>query len=294
MDGLLVLNKPRGITSREVVDRAEAWFPGVRIGHAGTLDPLATGVLVLALGRATRLIEYVQQMDKTYVAGVRLGAVSDTDDAAGPVRPVADARAPTGEELTAAVREFVGRIEQVPPAFSAAHVEGRRAYALARKGKAVELTPRAVHVYRLEVLHYDYPELDLVVDCGKGTYVRALARDLGRRLGCGAYLTALTRTRIGPFTLDEALDPAQGADEARLRLLPIRTAVSGLPTVSLSADQVRSLRHGQRLPWPAEPRPGAGDLAVLGPDGELVAVARWSGTDRLLVPHKVIAAREQG
>src|SRR5262249_45363855 len=160
---------------------------GTRLGHTGTLDPLATGVLVLCVGSATRLADYVQRMSKTYRSLFRLGARSDTDDADGAVTPVAGAAAPEPAALEACLRQFVGTIEQVPPAYSAAKVTGQRAYDLARRGREVSLQARAVQVHGIEVLRYDYPELEVEVRCGKGTYIRALARDLGARLGCGAY-----------------------------------------------------------------------------------------------------------
>src|SRR5262249_9674427 len=178
-DGLLVLDKPAGITSRSAVDRALRWFPRrTRLGHAGTLDPLATGVLVLCLGGATRLAEYVQRMGKTYTSTFVLGATSDTDDADGTVTPVPGAADPGRGAVAAALAGLVGTLEQVPPAFSAAKVTGRRAYDLARRGEEVPLRPRPVEVYGIDVLRYEYPFLDVEVRCGKGTYIRALARDL--------------------------------------------------------------------------------------------------------------------
>jgi tRNA pseudouridine55 synthase len=285
-DGLLVVNKPRGVTSRDVVDQAEKLFPGVRVGHAGTLDPLATGVLVLCLGKATRLIEFVQDLGKSYAVTVRLGAWSDTDDATGDVRPVADPPIPTAARVTEALQGFVGAITQVPPAFSAALIEGRRAYALARKGKEVALAPRTVRIDRITPGDYSWPHLAFTMDCGKGTYVRAVARDLGQKLGCGALVTVLTRTRIGPFHLAEAVDLAAGAEAARSRLLPLAAAVAGLPQVTLDEPLVGRLRHGQRVPWPGSPT-GA-PLAVLDRAGNLAAVARWEEPTGALKAVKVM------
>src|ERR1043166_4448316 len=180
--GLLVVDKPGGITSRDAVDRAQRWFPkGTRIGHTGTLDPLATGVLVLCIGSATRLTEYVQRMAKTYRAGIVLGARSDTDDADGAITPVSDIRTPAAGEVQAALAAFVGNIAQVPPAFSAAKLGGRRAYDLARRGQDVSLAPRTVTIHGIDLLSYGFPQLEIEVRCGKGTYVRSLARDLGER-----------------------------------------------------------------------------------------------------------------
>src|SRR5262245_19826772 len=185
VDGLLVLDKPGGITSRDAVDRAQRWFPRrTRIGHTGTLDPLATGVLVLCLGVATRLTEYVQRMAKTYRSTFRLGARSDTDDADGTVTPFTEAPVPSDADVRACLAGFVGEIEQTPPPYSAAKVTGRRAYGLARRGEDVELAPRRVQIYGIDVLAYNYPLLELEVRCGKATYIRSLARDAGERLGC--------------------------------------------------------------------------------------------------------------
>ncbi len=168
--GLLVVDKPGGITSRAVVDRAQGWFPrGTRIGHTGTLDPLATGVLVLCVGQATRLTEYVQRMEKVYRAGVRLGARSDTDDADGNVTSVPVTSPPDRDAVTRALQAFLGPIEQVPPAFSAAKDAGRRAYSLARRGQDVNLAPRIVQIYEINLISFDYPTLDLEIRCGKGT-----------------------------------------------------------------------------------------------------------------------------
>ena len=283
-NGLLVLDKPSGITSRDAVDRAAAWFPRkTKIGHAGTLDPLATGVLVLAVGPATRLIEYVQAMPKAYRTRVRLGATSDTDDADGTVTPT-PAAAPVEEAaVRAALAAFLGEVEQVPPAYSAARVEGRRAYALARRGADVALAPRRVRIDRIDVREYCWPELELDVECGKGTYIRSIARDLGRAVGVGGYVTALRRLRIGPFTVEDAVPLEADAATACGKLLPLAAAVSGFPVVRATADEVRRLRNGQSIP-----APGAGEVAVLDEAGELVAVGRVTGG--LLKPEKVMGA----
>lgn len=274
-DGLLVVDKPRGLTSREALDRAARWFPrSARPGHAGTLDPLATGVLVLCLGGATRLVEYVQQMGKTYRSTFRLDGTSDSDDADGTVTPVERARDPGEKAVAAALASFVGRISQVPPAYSAAKVGGRRSYDLARGGKEVELRPREVEVYGIDVLRYTYPELEVEVRCGKGTYIRALARDLGKQLGCGGYVQALRRTRVGPFTTDNALTLDVRREEARQRLLPMALALAELPRVVLSAGELDRLRRGQAVGLPKAAVAPEGDVAVFAEGGEVVAVAR--------------------
>jgi tRNA pseudouridine55 synthase len=288
LHGLLVLDKPGGITSRDVVDRALRWLPrGTKVGHTGTLDPLATGVLVLCLGAATRLTEFVQDMDKTYRAGARLGARSDTDDADGTVAPVEVAAPPGRAAVEEALRGFVGEIDQVPPAYSAAKVSGRRAYDLARRGREVALGARRVRVYGIDLLAYEYPRLEIEVRCGKGTYIRSLARDLGERLGCGGYVEALRRTQVGPFRADGAVPPDAGAAVALAKVLPVSAAVSELPRVAVGDAAVTRLRQGQGVPYDG---PAAGEVAVFDGRGGLVAVARYDGTRRLLRPEKVLPA----
>jgi tRNA pseudouridine55 synthase len=289
LHGLLVLDKPGGMTSRDAVDRAQRWFPrGTRLGHTGTLDPLATGVLVLAAGAATRLTEYVQAMPKTYRARVLLGACSDTDDADGVVTPAAVDRPPDRDAVGRALPGFVGAIEQVPPAYSAAKVTGRRAYDLARRGEGVALRPRRVHVYGIDVLAYDYPRLELEVRCGKGTYVRSLARDLGERLGCGGLIEALRRTRVGPFDAAAALPLDAGPDAARAALRPLSAAVAELPRVMLRPAEAAALRRGQAVPaGDAALAADGAEVAALDAAGALVAVARLDRRRGMIRPEKV-------
>jgi tRNA pseudouridine55 synthase len=296
LHGVLVLDKPGGMTSRDAVDRALAWFPrGTRVGHTGTLDPLATGVLALCVGAATRLTEYVQRMGKTYRAGILLGARSDTDDADGTITPVAGASAPGPAAVRACLDGFVGETAQVPPAYSAAKVTGRRAYDLARRGEEVELQPRTVQVYGIAVLAYEYPHLELEVRCGKGTYIRALARDLGERLGCGGLVSTLRRTRVGPFTVEDAVPLDAGGAEARARLLPVAAAVAGLPRVTVSAGEAARLRHGQAIrPQGVRTLPADEEVAVFDPSGALVGVARAQPRQGLLSPVKILSDAAQG
>jgi tRNA pseudouridine55 synthase len=295
LDGLLVLDKPGGITSREAVDRALRWFPrGTKIGHTGTLDPLATGVLVLCLGGATRFAEYVQRMSKTYRSTFRLGARSDTDDAQGTVRPGSVTAPPDEGAVRAALTRFVGLLAQVPPAYSAAHVSGRRAHELARKGQEVRLEARPVRVYGIAVLAYAYPVLEVEVHCGKGTYIRSLARDLGEALGCGGYVQVLRRTRVGPFSADDAVPLSATAAEALARLEPAQRALEELPRVTLAEGDARRLAHGQRLrigqplSAPADADAAGFEVAVHDPTGRLVAIACCDPRERLLRPLKVI------
>lgn len=289
-NGLLILDKPAGITSRDAVDQAARWFPPrTRLGHTGTLDPLATGVLVLCIGVATRLSEYVQDMDKVYETTFLLGSTSDTDDADGVLEQVKTASAPADAEIRAALDSFLGEIDQVPPAFSATKVEGRHAYDLARRGKVVKLQPRRISIYGIELLSYGYPLLHLRIHCGKGTYIRSLARDLGENLGCGALVQMLRRTRIGPFRVEDALQLHEDAATAQARLQPCAMALMGLPAWRLNSDDARRLRLGQFIPWNehvdfAEDR----DIAVFDESNNLVGVARFLVEKKLLRPHKII------
>jgi tRNA pseudouridine55 synthase len=291
-DGLLVIDKPRGLTSRDVVDRAQRWFPrGTRVGHTGTLDPLATGVLVLCVGRATRLAEFVQDMKKVYRAGLRLGARSDTDDAEGAVTRVEVSRPPSRTEIEIALRGFIGEIEQVPPAYSAAKVAGRRAYDLARCGEAVSLKPRRVRIDRIDVLAEAYPRLELEIHCGKGTYIRSLARDLGNRLGCGALIETLRRVRVGVFEAANALPLEADAASARAALLPLSAALADLPRVVLTDPEAARLVRGQSLPLAAfkiEPSATNGDrAAAFDRNGSLIALVDVDRSTGFLRPGKV-------
>lgn len=286
LDGLLVLDKPGGLTSRSALDLAMRWFPrGTRLGHTGTLDPLATGVLVVCLGSATRLAEYVQRMPKTYRSTFRLGARSDTDDADGTVAPVAGALPPDESALRAALAGFVGTREQVPPAYSAAKVTGRRAYDLARAGRSVALTARPVAVYNIELCSYVYPLLEVEIRCGKGTYIRSLARDLGEHLGCGGLVQTLRRTAVGPFTADDAISLDADPEAARARLRPREEALVELPRVVLSATAANQMSQGRAVSLPAGID---GEVSVWDEAGRLVAVARADTAQRLLLPEKVL------
>jgi tRNA pseudouridine55 synthase len=292
IDGLLVLDKPTGMTSRTAVDQALRWFPrGTRVGHTGTLDPLATGVLVLTLGKATRLGEYVQRMSKTYRAGIRLGARSDTDDANGVLTPTPGAAPPDLAALQQCLAGFVGTIEQVPPAYSAAKVTGQRAYDLARRGEEVSLRPRPVQIYRIDLVDYEWPHLALEVHCGKGTYIRSLARDLGERLGCGGYIQSLRRTRVGPFTAERGLSLDADAATARAALLPAAEALAELPHIPISEEAAQRLRHGLAVLLPPawqRLRTPEGTEAAVWAAGSLVAVVTIDAGKGLLRPRKVL------
>jgi tRNA pseudouridine55 synthase len=208
MQGVLNVDKPAGASSARVVNVVKRLLPrGTKIGHAGTLDPFATGVLLLLVGKSTKLCERLMDEPKQYEATVRLGGTTETDDPESPETPTPGAAEVTVDAVRAAIAPLVGEVLQRPPAFSALKVAGRRAYDLARGGQAVELEPRRVRVDAIELLDYAWPLVKLRVDCGRGTYVRAIARDLGMSLGVGGYLTELRRTRVGPFAAREAVTP---------------------------------------------------------------------------------------
>lgn len=280
MFGLLNINKPSGITSRDVVNRVQRLVRGVKIGHAGTLDPLATGVLVVALGSATRLVEYVQRMPKTYLGTFLLGRTSDTEDIDGQVVELEGPPQPTVAELEAVLSRFLGTIQQLPPAYSALKVQGRRAYELARRGDAVELLPRPIEVHRLTIVRYAYPELELEVCCGSGTYVRSLGRDVAQAVGTGAVMSALVRMAVGDFRIEEActLDELT-ADTIESRLLPAVRATLGLPTVQLTDEEIRRVANGLLIPnrWKSD----AAELAAVDSQNRLVAVLVGRGRGQL-------------
>ncbi len=292
--GLLVIDKPRGMTSRAVVDELQvAFHPGTRLGHTGTLDPLASGILVICVGVATRLTEYIQRMDKTYEARLRLGARSDTDDGEGAIEQTPGVQPPPSEAVLQTLQSFIGEIQQIPPAYSAAKVTGRRAYDLARAGRDFSLRPRTVHIRSLDLLAYHYPWLDIQVCCGKGTYIRSLARDLGERLGCGALVETLRRTRVGPF--DQTLAHALGSAtlEMSKQLLPLSLAAAALPRIDLQESEIVHIRHGRRIPWPPFFDPArlpmyAQELAAFDSDNQLVAVVGIDHEQKVLFAQKVL------
>ena len=294
-DGLLLVDKPGGWSSHDVVARSRRLCGTRKVGHAGTLDPMATGVLVLGVGRGTKLLTFLVGADKEYTATIRLGQATITDDAEGEVTAVGDVAGTDRPALDAAVARLTGDIEQVPSSVSAIKVKGERSYARVRAGEQVELAARPVRVSRFDVLDVrsteaeGHPELDVdvVVEVSSGTYVRALARDLGADLGCHGHLTALRRTRVGGLTLAHAhtLDELSalresGGEDALLPLTPLeQAAAAALVTRELTEPEARALGYGQRIdsasPGRTEP------VAALGPDGSLVAVLDESrGTAR--------------
>jgi tRNA pseudouridine55 synthase len=298
--GLVIVDKPGGMTSHDVVARIRRLAGTRRVGHAGTLDPMATGVLVVGVEKATRLLGYLALTDKQYDATIRLGQSTSTDDAEGDITGAASAAAVSAETLAGAVAGLTGDIQQVPPAVSAIKVGGQRAYRLTRAGAAPDLKPRPVTVHEFTVTAArpagDLLDVDVTVRCSSGTYIRALARDLGSALGTGGHLTRLRRIRVGGYGLDTARTLDQLAD--RFEVLPLaQAAAKAFPRRDLSADEARRLAHGGRLAAApaadARPRPGpdsgsgpaaAGPTAAYAPDGTLIALlTEQSGQARPLV-----------
>jgi tRNA pseudouridine55 synthase len=250
--GLLNIDKPRGETSRWVVNQIQRAVRPAKTGHAGTLDPIATGVLIVCVGQATRLVEYVQMMRKRYRAEFQLGRTSATEDIEGEINELQNPPVPSIAEIERAAKQLTGEIMQRPPAFSALKVAGHRSYDLARRGQAVELAPRPVTIFSIETVSYVYPQLILDIQCSGGTYVRSIGRDLAESLGTGAVMSALVRNSIGSFRLDDALDPSQlTADTVAQHLIPPPRAVEQLQSIALNEEQLNRLRFGQHLDLPA-------------------------------------------
>ena len=301
LDGILVVAKPPGPTSHDIVALVRRLAATRRVGHGGTLDPFAAGVLPVFLGHATRVVEYHLGDRKAYRATVCFGAASTTDDLEGELTPAAGP-APTRDALESALAGLTGTISQRPPAYSAVKVAGRRAYAMARAGQDVTLASRTVTIDSIDLVSWDDTEPDrpvavLDVACSAGTYIRAIARDLGEQLGNAAYLGALTRTTSGGFTLEDAASlesiraaATDGPDGITSLLRPIDTGLEAFPLVDLTADEVAAVSRGQFVS-PARGRPAAAPhYRLRGPDGRLVAIA--TGSSGRLAPEKVFVAPE--
>ncbi len=279
--GLVVVDKPGGMTSHDVVARVRRLAGTRKVGHAGTLDPMATGVLVVGVERATRLLGHLQGHDKVYEATVRLGASTTTDDAEGEVVATHATDHLDDAAVRAALAGFVGELDQVPSAVSAVKVDGRRAYDRVRAGEEVTLAPRRVTVHALDVREVragEHLDVDVVVHCSSGTYIRAIARDLGAALGVGGHLTALRRTAVGSFGLDRARTLEELADD--LALVPLTDAARGtFPGVDLTAEAAADVRIGRRLDLDLAAEAGTEEspVAVFAPDGEFLALYEQAG-----------------
>ncbi|HLJ80844.1 MAG TPA: tRNA pseudouridine(55) synthase TruB [Ktedonobacterales bacterium] len=299
MDGIFILNKAAGMTSHDVVARVRRLARQKRVGHAGTLDPAATGVLPVCLGQATRVAEYLSESGKAYRATIRFGTVTDTYDAEGGVvrtAPVAIAE----EEIAAALPSFLGEQMQAPPVYSAIKRGGQPLYKLARAGKEVVVELRPIVIYALRIISWSPPDLTLDVECGKGTYIRSLAYDLGERMGPGAHLAALVRTRSGPFTLKqsitlEALEVALAGESWQDHLYAADEALLERRAAILGPENVARVRNGQLLRFDDSlramelPPPEDGELLrAYSTDGRFLGILRWEAEAAAWQPHKVL------
>lgn len=295
--GILLVDKPQGWTSHDAVARTRRLAGTRKVGHAGTLDPMATGLLILGIGSSTRLLTYIVGTDKEYEATIRLGAGTSTDDAEGelqPWAPPAAVEALADDAVRAAIADLTGHIEQVPSTVSAIKVDGKRAYARARAGEDVVLVARSVTVSTFELLGSETVRVDddataldlrVRVECSSGTYIRALARDLGAALGVGGHLTALRRTRVGPFRVTDAAS-LEGMEVAERLLTPAHAASALFPRYELTTEQAIDLGHGKRL-IVEDAQAGqlpSGPVAAIAPDGRLVGLVEfWGDQGRVLV-----------
>ncbi|MEU5878378.1 tRNA pseudouridine(55) synthase TruB [Spirillospora sp. NPDC047279] len=275
--GLVIVDKPADWTSHDVVGKLRRLARTRRVGHAGTLDPMATGVLVVGVEKATRLLGHLALTEKSYDGTILLGRSTNTDDAEGEVTATASAGGVADAAVASGVAALTGEIQQVPPQVSAIKVNGQRAYKMARKGEEVELKARLVTIHDFSILeirrHDEVIEVDVSITCSSGTYIRALARDLGAALGTGGHLTALRRTRVGPYDLSMARTIEQLTEE--LRVLPMADAVSAaFPRRDVTADDARKVMHGGKLPATGQ---GPGPVGVFAPDGTLLALVEEQG-----------------
>lgn len=276
--GILLINKPQGITSHDVIARTRKRANTRKVGHAGTLDPLATGLLVLGINSSTRLLTFLVGLDKEYFATIRLGAATNTDDAEGETISGASTAAVTAADVDRELARLTGVVSQVPSSVSAIKVDGKRAYTLARAGESVELAPRTVTISAIELLDSrrdgEFLDLDVRVACSSGTYVRAIARDLGAALGVGGHLSALRRSKVGPFDVTSAAE-LETLDVAASLLGPADVASRLFPVLQLTAQEAVDLWHGKRLTL--DPVGDGTPVAALAPDGRLVGLVEFSG-----------------
>lgn len=293
INGIINIDKPSGITSMDVVRKIRSASGVKKVGHGGTLDPLATGVIPVAIGKATRLLEYFLMSNKSYIARIHFGKTTDTFDSEGEiistkVDPPLDINV-----IEKTINSFRGEIEQTPPPFSAIKKNGRRLYELARKGLDTYIEPRNVMVYEIKIINYEPPVLDLFIRCGKGFYVRSLANDLGKMLGCGGYLNDLKRTSLGNFEISKsillakAMSAIENGDTSKI-VQPIETCVGNFERVNLSPEETTNIKNGQKIPYTLSSSIEKGSLAsAFSPKGDLAAIIMFEDKSREWKPIKV-------
>lgn len=294
MDGVLIIDKPVGVTSHDVVNRVRRVLKTKRVGHAGTLDPFATGVLVLLIGKATRLAQFVDKDQKEYIADIRFGYATDTGDLTGNALGEDETPEISIEDIERVLTKFRGRIRQMPPMFSAKKVGGKKLYELARKGETVERKPFDTEINELEILEADVggdeKKIKVRVECSAGTYIRTLAVDIGKALRTGAHLTALRRTRAGDFLLENAvgLEEFEQAENAASLLLSIETLVSELPSVYLPNERLASTLNGMSTRIDRGDLDDGASIAIFVPDGNLIAVGVYDAAESCIKPRIVL------
>jgi tRNA pseudouridine55 synthase len=293
LNGLLNINKSKGMTSHDVVARVRKLLNQKRVGHAGTLDPLASGVLPVCVGQATRVAEYLSESGKAYQAEIVFGTATDTYDAEGTVTATASTAELTPNTIEEVLKHFRGPLMQYPPRFSAIKIQGQPAYKRARAGETIELEPRHVVIYTLEIIAWVPPQLTLTIECSKGTYIRSLAHDLGIQVGCYAYLASLVRTRSGPFILAESISLEQLAEAVKTGsilsyMFPTDKAIEQYPVIELDSETVEHVKHGNAF---SHIRANNTGLArVYDGNRTLIAIAEWDEERQVWQPRKVFAS----
>ena len=289
--GLLNINKPGGVTSRKEINKVQRGFKPAKVGHAGTLDPMARGVLVTCIGQATRLVPYLQLSSKTYLAEFQFGLTTTTDDITGDIITQADVPSLSTEEIHLQCERFRGTIQQIPPQVSAVHVDGKRAYALAREGEKMDLKPKEVNIHELNIISYEEPRLKLEIVCSSGTYIRSIARDLGELIGCGATMTALTRSAIGDFRIEDAMTLLDKINKSEFasKLIPAKTAIHSNLHLKVSRKAYKDIMQGKpiKLDYILEQFPVSPHIKRSSDNPDLYAILDEEGNDLIAVTHNV-------
>ena len=293
MDGIFNINKPTGMTSHDAVAIIRKHLKQKRVGHAGTLDPLASGVLPICVGQATRVAEYLSESGKAYRADINFGTATDTYDAEGTITATASTADLTLNMIQETLEQFRGPQVQYPPLYSAIKIQGQPAYKRARAGEVIVLEPRPIVIHSLEILEWIPPRLTLAIECSKGTYIRSLAHDLGMQLGCCAYLEALVRTRSGPFTLSDSITLEQFADAVETNSIqhysfPLDKALEQYPAMKLDVETAERIKHGNTFNNPVANNSGL--ARVYDTNGAFIAIAEWNEEQQAWQPKKVFAS----